>query len=182
MVGIIDEPSKVMGLAFQNEGDAIVLIGPRTNDLGSSQYLAKVKGVEFSPCPEFNLDTEHQLHLFLEELSCGGYAQSVHDISEGGLFVCCAESAISGQLGFDICTDKDLRMDASLFGEGQSRVVVSVSQDKVGELIKIADKMGLPVLHMGTVTSGAVIVNGETWGDIQEFANPYHTAIEGYLS
>jgi hypothetical protein len=78
--------------------------------------------------------------------------------------------------------DKDLRIDASLFGEGQSRVVVSVSQDKVGELIKIADKMGLPVLHMGTVTSGSVIVNGETWGDIQEFANPYHTAIEGYLN
>lgn len=182
MVGIIDEPSKVMGLAFQNEGDAIVLVGPRTNDLGSSQYLAKVKGVEFSPCPEFNLDTEYQLHLFLEELASQGFSASVHDISEGGLFVCCAESAISGGLGFDICTDKDLRIDASLFGEGQSRVVVSVSQDRVSDLMKMSEKMGLPVLHMGTVTAGSVVVNGETWGDIQDFANPYHTAIEGHLN
>ncbi len=98
------------------------------------------------------------------------------------MFVCCAESAIAGHVGFDICTDKDLRIDASLFGEGQSRAVVSVAQDKVGDLMKLADKMGLPVLHMGTVTSSSVVVNGETWGDIQAFANPYHTSIENHLN
>jgi phosphoribosylformylglycinamidine synthase len=84
---------------------------------------------------------------------------------------------MSSGLGFDICTPKDSRLDAALFGEAQGRAVVSVDNANVSELLKLAEKHGVPALHMGTVTSGQVIVNGEEWGSLEDYKNAYDTAI-----
>ena len=108
---------------------------------------------------------------------------SAHDISEGGLFVACMESAMAGGKGFDICTENGLRIDAGLFGESQSRVVVSVSQDGLGRLMKLALEAGVVATHVGTVLADKVIgVNGENWGEMETFATPYHEVIASYLN
>jgi phosphoribosylformylglycinamidine synthase len=166
-----------MSLNFKNEGDAIVLIGEPKNDIGSSQYLAKVKGVALSNCPYFNLDTEFQLHQMLEKLSHNQLAASVHDISEGGLFVACLESAMQGNLGFDICTDQNFRNDAWLFGESQSRVVVSVPQNKLDQLKALAAEFSLPITQIGTVTSGEIGLNGQAFVNVAKIADIYNNAI-----
>jgi phosphoribosylformylglycinamidine synthase len=177
MVGIIEKPEHRMSLNFKNEGDAIVLIGEAHNDIGSSQYLAKIKGVALSNCPTFNLNEEFNLHQFLEQLAHNQLAASVHDVSEGGLFITCLESAMSGQLGFDICTDQRFRNDAWLFGESQSRVVVSVPQNKLEELKSLASKFGISSTHIGTVTNGEIGINGEVFANVAEIAYIYDNAI-----
>jgi phosphoribosylformylglycinamidine synthase len=183
MVGIIEQPEHRMSIPFGDAGDAIVLLGTTRNDLGSSQYIAKVKGVSHSPCPSFDLDEEYALHLLLETLSKEQAVASAHDISEGGLFVACMESAMAGGKGFDVCTEKGLRIDAGLFGESQSRVVVSVSQDGLGRLMKLASEAGVVATHVGTVLADKVIcVNGEDWGAMETFATPYHQVIASYLN
>ncbi|NBX87363.1 MAG: phosphoribosylformylglycinamidine synthase subunit PurL [Bacteroidetes bacterium] len=183
MVGIIEQPEHRMSIPFAGAGDAIVLLGTTRNDLGSSQYIAKVKGVSHSPCPSFDLDEEYALHLLLETLSKEQAVASAHDISEGGLFVACMESAMAGGKGFDVCTEKGLRIDAGLFGESQSRVVVSVSQDGLGRLMKLASEAGVVATHVGTVLADKVIcVNGEDWGAMETFATPYHEVIASYLN
>ena len=183
MVGIIEQPEHRMSIPFAAAGDAIVLLGSTRNDLGSSQYIAKVKGVSHSPCPSFDLDEEYALHLLLETLAKEQAVASAHDISEGGLFVACMESAMAGGKGFDICTENGLRLDAGLFGESQSRVVVSVSQDGLGRLMKLASEAGVVATHVGTVLADKVIgVNGENWGEMETFATPYHEVIASYLN
>ena len=182
MVGIIESPEHRMSLNFKNEGDAIILIGNSKNDLGSSQYLAKLKNIALSSCPDFNLDTEYQLHLLLEEFSHNQILNSVHDISEGGLFITCLESAMQGGLGFDICSEQNFRLDAYLFGESQSRVVVSVDPSKIAEVQKLASEFGLPATHIGTVTDKNIVVNGEQFANYGEITDIYNNAIANKLN
>jgi len=178
MVGIIESPNHRLSIPFQTKGAAIVLLGKPENDLGSSQYLAKLKNIEYSPCPSFDLDAEYRLHQVLGNLAGASVVESVHDISEGGLFVACLESAMSGNLGFDICTDKQYRLDSYLFGESQSRVVVSLAVEKVQALEAICSNHGVPMLRIGTVTAAdSVIVNGENWGNVNTFAHGYSHSI-----
>ncbi len=182
MVGIIESPKHRLSIPFKTEGAAIVLLGKPENDLGSSQYLAKLKNVEYSHCPSFDIDAEYNLHQVLGDLAGTEVVESVHDISEGGLFVACMESAMSGNLGFDICTDKQYRLDAYLFGESQSRVVVSLASEKMAELESICKKHGVDMLRIGTVTtSDSVIVNGEPWGTVSSFADGYNHYIGATL-
>lgn len=177
MVGIIEDPAHVMSLNFKSAGDAIVLLGSPKNDIGSSQYIAKIKGIALSNCPEFDLSEELKLHHLLEQISRQQLAQSVHDISEGGFFVACLESAMSGKLGFDVCTPRELRLDAALFGESQSRVVVSLGNEKLQDLLDLAQHFGVEALHVGTVIENNVVVNGNNWGSVKEFETPYQNAI-----
>jgi len=181
MVGIIEDPSHVMSMNFKSAGDAIVLIGNSKNDLGSSQYIAKIKDIALSICPEFDISEELKLHGYLEAISREKLAQSVHDISEGGFFITCLESAISGKLGLDICTPKELRLDAALFGESQSRVVISVANDKLTSVLALAEKQGISALHVGTVLESDVVVNGENWGPTAAFDENYQNAIGAIL-
>jgi phosphoribosylformylglycinamidine synthase len=110
-----------------------------------------------------------------------GLLSSAHDISEGGMFIACLESAMAGKTGFDICTISGLRNDACLFGEGQSRVVVSISPDKKESFEAFISSNGASATHIGTVTGSGVKVNGENWGSVAEFAVPYNTAIENVI-
>ncbi|HYK56229.1 MAG TPA: phosphoribosylformylglycinamidine synthase subunit PurL, partial [Flavisolibacter sp.] len=127
MVGLLDDADKKMTLNFKNEGDSIYVIGVMRNDINSSEYLHKIKGVEFSQAPHFDLEEEFQLQQKVVELIEAGIIESAHDISEGGLFVTLCESGFTNELGFTVRTGNDFRKDAFLFGEAQSRVVVSVA-------------------------------------------------------
>ncbi|MEY3781244.1 MAG: hypothetical protein RLZZ510_1227 [Bacteroidota bacterium] len=183
MVGIIEDPAHRMSIPFKAAGDAIVLLGATRNDLGSSQYIAKVKGVSQSPCPFFDLDEEFALHQLLETLSKEQAVSSAHDVSEGGLFIACFESAMAGKMGFDLCTERGLRLDAGLFGESQSRVVVSVAQSGMDRLMKLAAAAGVTATHVGTVLGEEdVIINGESWGGMSAFAQPYDAVIASYMN
>lgn len=183
MVGILEKPEHRMSIPFTGDGDAIVLLGSTRNDLGSSQYLSKVKGVSLSPCPSFDLNEEFALHQLLETLSREQVVASAHDISEGGIFVACLESAMAGGKGFDVCTEKGLRLDAGLFGESQSRVVVSVPQSGINRLMQLANAAGVMATHVGTVLVDKTIgVNGENWGPMSAFANPYDGVIASHLN
>ena len=137
MVGLLENVKDKMTLDFKEENDLIFLIGKSTDDINSSEYLHKIKGVEFSPAPHFDLDEEFALQQRLKELIQKKLIESAHDVSEGGLFVALAESAFKNNLGFDVvANDYRIRKDAYWFGESQSRVVVSVkilNEDEVQE-------------------------------------------------
>jgi phosphoribosylformylglycinamidine synthase len=182
MVGIIENPAHVMSLNFKASGDAIILLGSPKNDIGSSQYTAKVLHIALSNCPDFDLNEELQLHHLLEALSQKQIVQSVHDISEGGFFIACLESAMAGNLGFDVCTPGELRLDAALFGENQSRVIVSVPAQNAAEIMALAQDFNVPALHVGTVTDSEIEVNGMHWGTLNTFKQTYDNSIGDILN
>jgi phosphoribosylformylglycinamidine synthase len=180
MVGLLDDVNDKMTLDFKEEGDVIVLIGSSGNDINSSQYLAKICGVEFSPAPAFELEEEFALQQKITELIKNGLIESAHDVSEGGLFVTLLESGFHRNLGFDVvAADYNIRKDAQWFGEKQSRVVVSVKAEKLNELKKLLG--GHPFEELGVVINGSVEVDGMEWGAIEWWKEKYDTAIENYL-
>lgn len=186
MVGVLDNPDDKMTLDFKQEGDMIVLIGTQKNDIGSSEYLHKIKGVGLSPAPYFNIDEEFTVQKFTSSIIKEKIIASAHDISEGGLMVALLESGFNRNLGFDVTssslTEEGLRTDAYWFGEAQGRIVVSCSKDKLNELKHKAASTGIDIAVLGTVTSSAVKINGEDFGDIKSWKNSYDTAIEKILS
>jgi len=180
MVGLLENINEKMTLDFKEEGDVIYLLGKSTNDINSSQYLAKICGVEFSPAPYFELEEEFSLQQKIAELINKKLIQSAHDVSEGGLFVTLCESGFNRELGFTVETKDDLREDAFLFGEGQSRVVVSVKADLIGKFENALNDF--PHERIGLVTSGEMLVNGDFWGTIDWWQEEYDSSIENYLS
>jgi len=180
MVGLLENINEKMTLDFKEEGDVIYLLGKSTNDINSSQYLAKICGVEFSPAPYFELEEEFSLQQKIAELINKKLIQSAHDVSEGGLFVTLCESGFNRELGFTVETKEDLREDAYLFGEGQSRVVVSVKADLIGKFENALNDF--PHERIGLVTSGEMLVNGDFWGTIDWWQEEYDSSIENYLS
>lgn len=172
-----------MTLDFKNEGDVIVLLGEQRNDIGSSEYLNKLKGVTHSHAPYFDLDEEYNLQQLVAELIKEGKLQSAHDISEGGLIVTLLESAFFKNKGFEVSSNgSGLRKDAYWVGEAQSRVVVSANASNVASIQAAAEKHGIKSTIIGKVTSSDVIVEGENWGAIATWKNDYNTAIEKQLA
>ena len=180
MVGLVENIKNKMTLDFKKEGDVIYLLGEITNDIHCSEYLHKICKVEFSPAPYFNLEEEYKLQNKISELISRHFIRSAHDISEGGLFITLCESGFNRELGFSIQTKSTIRKDAFLFGEGQSRVVVSVTIDKVKEFEDFL--RGFPCEKIGVVSTGEMVIDGEFWGTIDWWKEKYDMAIENYLS
>ena len=180
MVGLLEDVTKKMTLDFKNEGDVIFLLGMSNNDINSSQYLCKIAGIEFSPAPHFELEEEFALQQKIASLIKSGLTLSAHDVSEGGLFVTLCESGFNNELGFSVISKGDVRKDAFLFGEGQSRVIVSVAIQNVQRFETMLGDF--PFEKIGVVTSGEMVIDGEFWGTIDWWKDNYDTAIENYLS
>lgn len=180
MVGLLEDISSRMTLNFKGEGDLLYVLGNITNDINSSEYLYQVLGVKYSPAPHFELEEEFALQQKVSELISAQLVRSAHDVAEGGLFVSLCESGFTDGLGFSVASKDGIRKDAFYFGEGQSRVLVSVSLDKVAAFEKSLN--GFPAEKIGVVTSGDVVVDGEFWGDIESWKDRYENAIGNQLA
>jgi phosphoribosylformylglycinamidine synthase II len=180
MVGLVENLQKKMGLGFRNAGDIIYLVGQSRNDINCSEYVHKIAGVEFSPAPHFDLEEEWNLQQTVAMLIEKGLVVSAHDLSEGGLFVALCESSFVNGLGFELTCNNTVRADAFLFGEAQSRVLVSVLPAQAAAFE--TSLAGAIFEKLGTVTGGGLLVNGDDWGAITSWKERYDTAIEKMLA
>lgn len=181
MIGLVEDKSKVMSLDFKQKGDLIFILGKSTNDIASSEYLVSYHGIEASPAPYFNLDEEYELHQSVKGLIQDGLINASHDVSDGGLFVALTEMAMPNELGFDIVTDSEVREDAFLFGEGQGRVLVAVSEDQEDDFIERMAASKTSFTLLGHVTKGKMMVDDEHFGFIQEAKNLFDNALAKHL-
>ena len=109
--------------------------------------------------------------------------QSAHDTSEGGLFISLLESAMHNELGFEITKpNTQLRNDAFLFGEAQSRIVVSVTSSNAAAFEKLMQENNVKFEKLGVVTTGNITVDGVDFGKTNEYKNTYLTSLESKLA
>lgn len=154
MVGIIDDVEKSMTQWFKKKGDIIVLLGENGEDLGGSEYLYMIHGLEKGRPPSLNLNKEIMVQSVCHQAIKEGLVHSAHDCSEGGLAVALSECCISGRdpLGADIdLDDYVIRTDALLFGESASRIILSLDEENLVELEKIAKAKEVPISILGRV-------------------------------
>ena len=177
MIGLVSNIDNVTTLRFKNSGDLIYQIGPSSEDIGSSQYLVEIHNVLKSPVPKFDLDEEFHVQEKVKEIIKRGIAASAHDVSEGGLFTAIMECSFNSGLGFNITTDSLIRKDAFLFGESQSRIIISVSQEKEDDFIDLMINKDIDFHLLGHVTTGDIVVDDENWGNTNEFQSLYDKSL-----
>ncbi len=163
MVGLIEQADQTMTQWFKQDGDEIILLGATREDLGGSEYLKIIHAREQGSPPLLNMDAEKALHECVLALVRGGLVQSAHDCSDGGLTVTLAESCFSGQdqkLGAVVrLAQGRIRKDAVLFGESQSRVVLSAKPSHRQAILDQANSLGVPAEVIGSVTGARLTIS-----------------------
>jgi phosphoribosylformylglycinamidine synthase subunit PurL len=156
MVGLISDITHVTRSSFRNAGDTIVQLGASTNELGASEYLARIHGVTVGAVPVVDLDHEKRLVDTLLECIAAGLIHSAHDTSEGGFAVALAECCIGDRdnvFGATVdVSDATVRSErALLWGEAQGRVIVSTNNPEA--LMARAVAYDVPARVLGHVTA-----------------------------
>jgi len=182
LTGVMEDKNNLITMGFKEKGDLIFLIGECKNDLSSSQYLVHHHNIISSNAPALDIEEEALVQEVLTELICNKVLSSAHSVSKGGLFVALAESGFQNNLGFDITTDCEIRTDAYLFGESQSRALVSVSPDNEAVFIDYLVSIGISFTLLGHVTKGSFRINDEPFGCVSEASNIYFNTLSESLS
>ncbi|MCW5923703.1 MAG: phosphoribosylformylglycinamidine synthase subunit PurL [Saprospiraceae bacterium] len=177
MLGILDDYEQLMTLDFKNEGDKIYLVGTSRNGLGSSEYLRFVLGEAYSPCPHFDLEEEFGIQKVIREVIKSHLVESAHDVSDGGLFTALLEKAMPRELGFEVKSNPAVRKDAWLFGESQSRVIVTVRTEQAAAFERFLQAEKTPFEALGTVAGRNVVIDGEDWGNVSTWKRTYDTVL-----
>ncbi|OIQ35222.1 MAG: phosphoribosylformylglycinamidine synthase II [Crocinitomix sp. MedPE-SWsnd] len=182
MIGVVEDKSKIMTLDFKSKGDLIFILGDSHDDISSSEYLVSYHGVNESPAPFFDLEKEFALQEIMKGLIDKQLVNAAHDCADGGLFITLMEMAMYNNLGFDIVTDAEIREDAFLFGEAQSRIVVGVNEDQEDDFIDFMFEQGVNYTLLGHVTKGKVCVDDDQFGFVNELKDIYDNALGQKLS
>ncbi|HEX4410116.1 MAG TPA: phosphoribosylformylglycinamidine synthase subunit PurL [Xanthobacteraceae bacterium] len=157
-VGVLDDFSKSMTLAFKGEGEAIVLIGESKGWLGQSVYLRDVCGREEGAPPPVDLASERRNGDFVRQLVKDGLVTAAHDLSDGGLLVALAEMAMASGIGAVVENQSGIADHAFWFGEDQARYVVTAKSAEA--IAQRAKAVGVPITRLGA-TGGRVLAVAE---------------------
>ena len=181
-LGLLEDAAKTVGAGFTAEGLAVVLLGPgigtaSTADLAGSEYLNVMHGLTAGQ-PSIDLELERLVQETCREGIKQGLVLSAHDCSDGGLAVAVAESCILGGVGYRLQGSLDSlpRWDAALFGEKQSRIVVSVERDRMHLLEDLAHANGVPASLLG-YTNGSAFQIGSRDEDGATMVNGVHLSV-----
>ncbi|HKI12030.1 MAG TPA: phosphoribosylformylglycinamidine synthase subunit PurL [Candidatus Acidoferrum sp.] len=173
MLGILEDASKVLKVAFRKEGDVIVLLDGSTSstaahqappragkqrEFSSSEYSKTIGGIVAGEPPAIELAAEKWVIDCLVTLAESGALQSAHDVSDGGVAVTLAESCFAATgLGAGVGVPEDVSAEYALFGERGARVVVSVSPEKLTALRNTARQYGVGAHEIGKVTGDNIL-------------------------
>jgi len=185
MVGLIKDKAKIVTQYFKKSQDLILLLGKNKEELGGSEYLKTIHGLKRGKCPTIDLKLEKSVQKTALEAIEKGLVLSAHDCSEGGLAVALAECCISNpkqKIGATVnLAANKIRMDALLFGESQSRIILSAREKHVKKIMQIAKKNKTPLAVIGMVGGSKLIINSLIDASVNELDGFYSSAIENCL-
>ncbi len=180
ILGILDDASKVLKIAFREEGDVIVLLDGAVSavaaqhaaptqelprEFSSSEYSKTVGGIVAGEPPPIDLAAEKRLQECLVALAASGSVRSAHDASDGGIAVALAESCFNAkvgaqhaapQLGANVKLDDSSPAEYALFGERGARALISVHPTFLAPLLETARQYGVAAQQIGQVIAGDV--------------------------
>ena len=162
MVGLVEDIALATSQWFKAEGDAVYLLGETREELGGSEYLRVIHGLEVGRPPRLDLVRERAVQRACLAAIQAGILRSAHDCSDGGLAIALAEACITGPapLGARLELPGMMRPDALLFGESASRIVVSVRPEDAGKLQAVARHHGVPCRELGRVGGTHLTMEG----------------------
>ncbi len=185
MVGLLDDVKGALTQWFKKEGDLVFLLGDPAGSLAASEYLALLHDLEAGRPAAVDLERERAVHDAVRDARDAGLVVSAHDCAEGGLAFALMEGCISGPdgaLGAEINLQAAGRLDALLFGEAPSRIIVSAPPESRARLEHVARGAGVPIHLLGRVGGDrlSIAVSGTRVVDLEVV--PARSAWRGALS
>ncbi|TET28609.1 phosphoribosylformylglycinamidine synthase subunit PurL [Candidatus Aerophobetes bacterium] len=166
MLGLIEKMDFLCTPWFKKEGDLIILLGECREEIGGSEYLQLIHGLKAGQIPRLDLERERAVQNTCLEVIRAHLVSSAHDCSEGGLAVTLAECCISNsgkERGAIIELEAfpeilSIRMDALLFGETQSRILISCHPRNFLQIQRVARRNKVPCARLGVVTGDRLTI------------------------
>jgi phosphoribosylformylglycinamidine synthase len=184
-VGLLADLTKHVTQWFKNPGDLIALLGETKEELGASEYLATIHNRTAGAPPMLDLAQEKRLQDLCLAAAREQLFSSAHDLAEGGLAVALAESCITRPekaLGARVVLNANLRPDALLFGESQSRVLVSLPKAALPRLQELARTADLPFSVLGEVGGTELEIVGYLRISVDMLQEEWRTALGRVLN
>lgn len=183
MVGLLEDYRLLSRMAFPSGNLAIYLLGETRPELGGSQYAEVVLGKVSGRPPALDLEAEVRLHRLLRECAAGDLVASAHDLSDGGLAVALAESAVAGGVGFTVSVpDRGLPPHLALFSESASRAVVTARLGREADLEELAAAHRVPIVRLGITGGPRLRFEGLFEVDLSDAVVVYEGAIPALMS
>jgi len=185
MVGLVHNIKDVTSMEFKNEGDFIVSIGSINSALGGSEYLKTIHGIVKGPLQNIDMNIEKKVQQICLEAIQMNIINSAHDISDGGLAVNIAESIIlsKGNLGASLDLSRKLEDVELLFGECPSVIIVTISKDKLYDLVVLSKKYDVHTQTIGKVTADSSLkINSLINVKKKKMQNAYFNSLEKIMS
>jgi len=168
IIGFIGQKENITTHALKTKGNNIFFIGKTTDDIGTSEYLEFYHEISDSPLPEFNIQEEIKIQQAVKLLNELKLIESASPVGKGGLFFTLLRAAIPNELGFDITTAAETRIDSFLFGEAMGRILVEVSAAKEDEFVDVLTEMNVPFFTLGHITKGEIRIDDKSFGFIDK--------------
>lgn len=181
MLGLIDNIDRTVGNSFTSEGEVVVLIGWQRENLGGSEYLKIVKGRITGEAPYIDSDEEARLQRSVLRLIRDGVVSCAHDCAEGGLLVALAEMTFLYGLGITAAIPF-AHNAANLFGEAQSRVLVSLPESALTELKSVCDEEMVPIIELGRTGGKVFAIKELVETPISDLKDVYESVIPSIMS
>jgi phosphoribosylformylglycinamidine synthase len=161
VVGVLDDVHKHCTTSFKSEGDVVILLGDTADDRGGTEYLKRAHGLVTGRPPALDLEKEKRVQAVCLAAVRDGLAASAHDCSDGGLAVALAECCIHGGIGARLRLPVQLsaiRLDAALFGESPSRIVVSAEAPNAERIRELAADQSVAAHILGKVAGDELLI------------------------
>lgn len=168
MLGQIAENKEIITHSFKKKGNNIFLIGQTHDDVGSSEYLEFYHEIIDSPLPWFDINEEKKVQTAIKLLNQEKLLESASPVGKGGLFFALLRAAIPNELGFDITTAAEYRIDSFLFGEAMGRIIVEVDMKKEDQFMDILTDMKVPFFTLGHITKGEIRIDDQSLGYVDK--------------
>jgi phosphoribosylformylglycinamidine synthase len=182
MLGLIEDKSNIIPMGYQNKDEKIFVLGELKDEINSSEYLYNFHNIKNSPAPYFTIENEIELHKLIKNLNTKKLISACHDVSDGGLFTTLCEMAFINNLGFTINSVKTIRIDSFLFGESQSRAVVSIDASKENEFLTVISESKISHQYLGkTNENNSIIIDEINFGNVVNYLELYSQKIPNLM-
>jgi phosphoribosylformylglycinamidine synthase len=192
VVGLLEDAARTVTRRFRSAGAQVLLLGSTRGELGGSEYLAVLHDTVAGPAPALDLERERALQQVVVRAIREGLIESAHDCAEGGLAIALAEASFDTPFGVvaDVAAVTDgpagWAVNATLFGESASRVVVSARPERVERFLELARDAGVPAEAIGWTGGDRIVlsVDGVAAVDVaaKDAERTWATAIESKMT
>jgi len=188
MMGLFSNVDKAVTQWFKEDGDFVYLLGNIGDSIGGSRYLQLIHGKKTGSCPRLDLEVELKLHQALRLMADKKILQSAHDCSDGGFAVALAECCMTGLTheakthGVRVALLGTGRLDGRLFGEAQSRAIVSCKAEMGVQVEALAKKLGVPCVKIGQVGGDSLVIDNVLNVSVIKLADLFYTSIEKMMA